>query len=52
MGSIIRVNHPNLTPEERTKRMKQVRESAIRFYKEVHAQRRNKYEEKSKNRIS
>ena len=46
MGEVIRVNHPTLTSEERNSRMEQIKEAAIRFYKEV-----KKNEEKSKNRV-
>lgn len=46
MGSVIRVNHPTLTSEERNNRMEQIKEAAIRFYKEVKSN-----EDKSKNRV-
>ena len=46
MAGVIRVNHPTLTSEERAYRMDQIKEAAIRFYKEV-----KKNEEKSKNRV-
>lgn len=35
MGSVIRVNHPSLTLEERNNRMEQIKEASIKFYKKV-----------------
>jgi hypothetical protein len=42
MGAIIRVHHPNLTPEEKAIRMEQIKEATIRFHKEVQKNEKSK----------
>lgn len=36
MGCIVRVHHPELTKEEREKRVEEVKKALIEFYKECH----------------
>lgn len=45
MGCVIKVNHPNLTKEEREYRMEQLKKATISFYKEVERNKRKALEE-------
>lgn len=51
MGCIITIHHPNLDQDEKDIRVEQIKKRTIEYMKEVHAQRRTKNEEKSKNRV-
>ena len=51
MGCIITVHHPILDQDEKDIRIEQIKKKTIEYMQEVHTQRRNKYEEKSKNRV-
>lgn len=35
MGVVIRVHHPNLSPEERMHRMEEIKKAVIKFHREV-----------------
>ena len=36
MGYVVRVHRPNLTKEEREKRVEEVKKALVEFYKECH----------------
>ena len=36
MGCIVRVHHPDLTEEEREKRIEEIKKALVEFYKECH----------------
>lgn len=35
MGAVIKIHHPNLTPEERAYRMEKLKQAVIKFHREV-----------------
>lgn len=51
MGWIVTVHHPVLDQGEKDIRVEQIKKKTIEYMQEVHTQRRNKYEEKSKDRV-
>lgn len=51
MGCIVTVHHPILDQEEKDVRINQIKRKTIEYMQEVHVQRRNRHEEKSKSRV-
>ena len=42
MGAVVTVHRPDITPEERARRMEQLKEAVIRFHREVeHEKKQN-----------
>ena len=47
MGATITIHHPNLTPEERSYRMEQIKQATIKFHKEVMKNEKTKLQKKT-----
>ena len=49
MNAVIRIHHPDLTPEERAYRMEQLKQATINFFREVQHEKHHQKQKEQKN---